>query len=68
MRYWKRKEYPWCWRITYWIFDRIRFIIDDFYDLNAEYQCAICNKPVYYFRILCRSKKCLKEAEKQGII
>lgn len=66
-RYWERGEYPWRWRLMYLIFDRIRFLLDDFYDPNQEFQCGICNKPVYRFRITCGSKKCDDEAIKQGI-
>jgi len=66
-RYCRDGGNPLWWRIKYFIFDMIRYLIDDFYDSNQDFNCAICDRPVFKFRLTCSSKKCIEEAKNQEL-
>jgi len=49
------------WKFLDWFYNLIRKTFWKSYDINEEFHCNWCNKPIYNRYIFC-SKKCEKES------
>ena len=45
------------WKILDYVYDRIRFVFWRSYDINEDFECGFCQKPVFR-RLLYCSVKC----------